>query len=1007
MKAQFNVILHILHFGLFFFFIFVPKRSTLNVYFHTMISPSNLPFEALAAKMKGRLLTDRASRILYATDASVYRKLPLAVAEPAGVDDLVALIHFASAHKISLVPRTAGTSLAGQAIGKGVVVDFSVHFTEILELNAQERWVRVQPGVIRDELNRHLKPHGLWFSPNTSTASRCMMGGMVGNNSSGTTSIRYGVTRDKVIEAKVLLCDGSMVTLGPKSPEGLVALLAKDTLEAKIYHHLIDRLQEPEVAAAIRSGYPKASIHRRNTGYAVDALLYQAPFNPGGPPINLATLFTGAEGTLGLLAEVKLRLDLFPPVHEAVVCAHFESVHEAMRATVEIMKHNPYACELMDKVILDCTKDNIAQAENRFFLEGDPGAILAVEMRADDKSGLDKTTLELIQSLSAKNLGHAYPVIYPPDTSRVWDLRAAGLGVLSNMKGDAKPLAFVEDTAVELGDLPEYIADFESMMAAFGQRAVYYAHAGAGELHVRPVLNLKTAEGQAQFRAIGEASADLVAQYGGSLSGEHGDGRARSEFIPKVIGEANYALLKEIKSVWDPQNIFNPGNIVSPEPMDADFRYTAGQRAFNASTFLDFSEKGNALLAAEACNGSGDCLKPHAAGGTMCPSYQATLQEADSTRARANMLRETLTRQGNPAFPWGSDELHKVLDLCLSCKACKRECPSSVDMASLKAEADYHYQVRNGFSRRTRFFGHFHRSAPWASTFAPLVNRLTGSKLMSQPFKKFMDIAPERSIPAFSAKRAVSKLRKYRGKGKPALVLYIDEFTQYQDAHIAADAGALLQKLGYTFVPVYTPSGRAYMSKAMLPEAKRIVQRSVRKLSEPSLEGLPIVGLEPSAILGFRDDLQKLFKGDEKKAIADIAQRCFTLEEFLAAEAEGGKIDASQFHEESKEIHLHQHCHQKTLSHVKYSKLLLGLPKNYRVTVIPSGCCGMAGSFGYEAEHFALSQQIGNMVLYPHVRKLDKAAIVVAAGTSCRHQLADGVDRKALHPAQVLLRALK
>jgi FAD/FMN-containing dehydrogenase/Fe-S oxidoreductase len=970
-------------------------------------SPTEIDFELLATKLNGSIHLDQTTRILYATDASVYRMLPLAVVVPKDPADVVAVVQFATAHGISITPRTAGTSLAGQAVGKGLVLDFSVHFNKILEINAEERWVRLEPGVIRDELNRILKPLGLWFSPNTSSASRCMMGGMVGNNSSGTTSIRYGVTRDKLLEAKVVLSDGSMALLGPKDADSLEGLAPGDHTEGRIYKQLLDALSQPSIAEAVRLGFPKAGIHRRNTGYAVDVLLKQQPFAPQGEALNLAKLICGAEGTLCLTTEFKLAVDFLPPPEEAVLCVHFESVHEAMKAAVLSVANEVYACELMDKTILDCTKDNLAQAENRFFVEGDPGAILCIELRAQDINDLDQAIARLINDLQSAGLGHAFPVVYPPDTGKVWELRAAGLGVLSNVKGDSKPLAFVEDTAVDLPDLPNYIAEFEVLMASFGQKAVYFAHAGAGELHVRPVLNLKSQSGQEQFRAIGAASARLVKAYNGSLSGEHGDGRARSEFIPGALGHDNYALLKAIKYTWDPQGIFNPGNIVDPDPMDQNFRYAAGQAPFTATTFLDFSEKGNILLAAEACNGSGDCRKLPATGATMCPSYQATRNEKDSTRGRANMLREVLTKPDNPAYPWGSDALHDVLELCLSCKACKRECPSSVDMALLKAEADYHYQKRNGLSYRSQFFGHFHKSARWASAFAPVVNWLINESPLSNGFKRAIGIAEARSFPKFAFRSGLRAASKFQESGAPELLLYIDEFTQYQDAHIAKAAGELLSRLGFRFKAMYAPSARAYMSKAMLPEAKHTAQVAVSKLKWAVEAGIPVVGLEPSAILGFRDDLPKLFKGEEKEGIAAMANLVMTFEEFLAKQMEKGRIDTSLFKEDSKEVQLHLHCHQKALSHVKYSKLVLGLPRNYTVKVIPTGCCGMAGSFGYEQEHYKLSMDIGEMVLFPRVREAGEAALIVAAGTSCRHQIADGTARKALHPAELLLSALK
>lgn len=963
-------------------------------------------WQVLQAILGERLHLDNTTRILYATDASVYRKLPLAVALPKGKEDVIAIVKFCQENSIPLIPRTAGTSLAGQCVGEGLVVDFSRFMTKILEVNAAEKWVILQPGVIRDELNDFVKKEGLFFGPNTSTANRCMMGGMLGNNSSGTTSIRYGVTRDKVMELEVVLADGSEATLKELDQSELLSLLESNAPEAKIIGSLIEELSPATVRMEIEEKFPKKEIHRRNTGYAVDLLAKMQPFDSEGDLFNPAKLIAGSEGTLCAVTKLKLRLDDLPPAYEAVVCAHFVSIHEAMTATVEAMQSTPYACEVMDKTILDLTKGNAEQVENRFFVVDDPGAILCIELRADNQASLDSKCTGLIERLKEKELGFAYPIVRAPDTAKVWALRAAGLGVLSNLKGKAKPVAFVEDTAVELTDLPSYILDFEKLMDGFGQKAVYYAHAGAGELHLRPVLDLKSKKGRAEFREIGEASAKLVKKYRGSLSGEHGDGRVRAEFIPEMIGAANYALLQRIKTIWDPQNIFNPGKIVNPDPMDADLRYEEGQRVFSFPTFFDFSEEGNMLELAEKCNGSGDCRKLPATGATMCPSYHASRNEKDSTRARANLLREALTRSPHEAFPFDNDEVHEVLDLCISCKACKRECPSSVDMSLLKMEADYHYYRRNGIPKRNRFFGHFHRSAKWGAMFPSLSNAFLGFSFFDEVLKSRFGIAQERSIPLFSAKTATA-LIKVKKTDSPTFVLYIDEFTQYQDAPIAKAAAEFFQRLGYSFAVIYAPSGRAYFSKSMLNEARSCAEDVLKKLDGFIAKNIPIVGLEPSGVLGFRDEYKRLFSGEKKQKAEKLASLSLTFEEFVAREMNTGKILKDAFTDTEQNIEVHIHCHQKALSSPRYSLEILNFPQNYSAVKIPAGCCGMAGSFGYEEEHFEMSQQIGEQILFPRLRSLPSETLVVAAGTSCRHQIKDGVQLKTTHPAEVLLKALK
>lgn len=963
-------------------------------------------WNALRQKIQGELSLSNLSKLAYSTDASIYKKAPLGVVYPKNIADLQEIVKFAGANKISLIPRAAGTSLAGQCVGDGLIVDVSKHFTRILKLNTEEGWVEVEPGVIRDELNRFLKPHGYFFGPNTSTASRCMLGGMLGNNSSGSTSIKYGVTRDKVLEVGAVLHDGSEALFKEKTPQEISDILNSRSAESDIYREMIQLLSPKEVQDEILNHFPRLDIHRRNTGYAVDELIKSLPFGENKTNLNLSKLLAGSEGTLCITTKIRFSIDKLPPQNEAIICAHFQSVVEAMKATVLIMPFEPYACELMDKTILDLTRGNIEQAENRFFVEGDPGAILAIEVRSDSESGLEEEIDKILNKLKAENYGFAFPVIRPPQTAMVWNLRAAGLGVLSNMPGDAKPVPFVEDTAVSLADLPEYISEFESLMEGFAQKAVYYAHAGAGELHLRPVLNLKSEKGVKELRAIAESSAELVKKYNGSLSGEHGDGRVRAEFIEYMVGSQNYELFKAIKKLWDPQHIFNPGKIVFPDKMDEDLRYSKNQSPFTAKTFLDFGENENMLQAAERCNGSGDCRNPHGSGAAMCPSYQASLNEVDTTRARANVLREVLTNSSNPQFPLDSQEVKEVLDLCLSCKTCKRECPSSVDMAALKAEAMYQYQQKNGISKRTKFFGYFHKSAGMATSMSFLVNPFLALKPIDSLIKSRYSIAKKRSIPKFSKNRASKLIRKYENASNPELVLYIDEFTEFQDAEIALSAAKLLRKLGFEFQVIYTPSGRAAISKSLLPLARECAHKALEKLKPFIEKGIPVVGLEPSGILGFRDDFLKLVEPSQRDLAKSLSQHSLTFEEFLFRHVESGRIHAGLFTERAENVHIHLHCHQKAMSHIKFSKAVLSLPKNYKIRAIPSGCCGMAGSFGYEEEHFEMSNKIGELVLFPHIRE-NKNALIAAAGTSCRHQVKDAITVRAYHPAEILLSALR
>lgn len=968
-----------------------------------------IPLRELAARLDGDLHTDDLLRHIYATDASVYREIPLAVAIPKTVVDIQRIIRFANTHKVPLIPRAAGTSLAGQCVGNGMVVDISKHFNHILEINPKEQWVRLEPGVIRDELNHYLKDHGLFFGPNTSTANRCMLGGMVGNNSCGSSSIVYGSTRDHVLELKGFLSDGTAVVFEPLSKEEFKAKLKGDSLEHRIYQQLWTSLSKSAVKKEIRKQYPKPSIQRRNTGYAIDVLLQSEPFG-GTELFNLSKLVCGSEGTLAFITEIKLHIDPLPPSEGILVCAHFESIELALKATLVAMAHQPFACELMDKIILDCTKGNIEQEKNRFFIEGDPKGVLMVEFRANQIEDAQQKAEALIRDLKTADLGYAYPQLRGADINKAWNLRKAGLGLLSNIPGDAKSVACIEDTAVEVSDLPAYIAEFSQIMADFKQEAIYYAHAGAGELHLRPVLNLKEAKDIDLFRKISEASARLVKKYQGSLSGEHGDGRVRAEFIPLMIGDKNYELLKSIKDCWDPNHILNPGKIVNAPPMDQDLRYLNGGEEADTKTIFDFSESGGLLRMAEKCNGSGDCRKLPLAGGTMCPSYQATRNEKDTTRARANALREFLKKK-NEGNPFYHEELKEVMDLCLSCKGCTSECPSNVDMAALKAEFQYQYHQEKGFPFRSRFIAAFGQLNRIGSLWPALSNWVLSNRLTGGLLKRIVGFAPERSMP----KLAGQSLRKwykrhYEAPSNPKQQVYFfcDEFTNYLDAAIGIKAIQLLSHLGYDVLLIsHTESGRAHISKGLLTAARGMAESNVQRFASIVGENKPLLGLEPSAILGFRDEYPKLVDKALQAQAKQLAKHSLLLEEFLYQEIQAGKIKSDAFTDAKVDILLHGHCHQKALSSVDYAAWVLALPLNYNVSIIPSGCCGMAGSFGYESEHFEVSMNIGELVLFPTIRKAKENTLIAAPGTSCRHQILDGTGKHALHPVEVLWEALK
>ena len=957
----------------------------------------------LSSNLDGELFFDNLHKSIYATDASVYRKIPLAVAFPKTKNDLKKLIAFAAKNNITLIPRAAGTSLAGQCVGDGIVVDVSKHFTKILAFDERNKTITVEPGVIRDELNLFLKPYNLFFSPNTSTSNRCMVGGMVGNNSSGTTSIRYGVTRDKVLALKTILSDGSEATFNALSAEEFRIKKTGDTLENKIYKTLYKELSNPETQAEIEREFPRTSIHRRNTGYAVDELLHSSVFSDNEEKINIAKLLSGSEGTLAMTVAISLTLDELPPENKIMIAAHFDSIQESLEAVLLTMKHKLYMCELMDKTILDCTKNNREQTKNRFFIEGDPQAVLLLEVKGNSTKEAELLANTLIDDLKQHNFGYAYPKLHGNDTNKATELRKAGLGLLGNIIGDNKAVACIEDTAVDLQDLPAYIADFTKMMDSYKQEAVYYAHAGAGELHLRPILNLKKSKDVALFKTITTETAKLVKSYKGSFSGEHGDGIVRGEFLPLMIGEQNYKLLKRIKFAFDPQAIFNKGKIIDAFPMDESLRYTTDREEPEIKTLQDFSDSQGILRAAEKCNGSGDCRKPSSAGGTMCPSYRASKDEKDTTRARANALREFLTNS-EKSNPFNQEELKQVFDRCLSCKACASECPSNVDVASFKAEFLYQYQKSNPPSLRTKLFANNVKYNKLGSLTPTLTNAILNTKIT----KILMGIAPERSIPKLASKT----LRKWYGQqakientknGK--VYLFCDEFTNYYDVQVGIDTVQLLQKLGYQVEIIdHEESGRSFISKGFLDEAKTIANKNIATFKELLTDETPLIGIEPSAILSFRDEYIRL--ADNKEAAQQISTHTFTIEEFIQKEIKKGKITASQFSSKTKTIKIHGHCHQKSLSTTASIFTMLNIPKNYTVTIINSGCCGMAGSFGYEKEHYELSMKVGEDSLFSKIRTYDTKTEISASGTSCRHQIYDGTKRTAKHPVSLLKEAL-
>ncbi len=979
-----------------------------------------LPWASLARKLSGELHWDEVHRILYATDASVYREVPLAVAFPRTEEDLVACVKFAQHHGIAITPRAGGTSLAGQAVGAGLVVDVSRFMREIIAIDTAAGYAIVAPGVIRDQLNAALAPLGYWFGPNTSTANRCTLGGMFGNNSCGSTSITVGSTREHVLAARVVLADGSVITygsppVGSTNEEEVTREEGADAgagdrieeqkggaigsqLAAEINGFLHDLLGDAERREKIVAAFPRREVTRRNTGYALDLLAAQQPFTPDGPPFNLCTLLAGSEGTLALTSQLTVRILPLPPSGSAVAALHFRTIDAALRATQRIMDTAPFMCELMDDTILRLARTNPEQARNAAFVDGDPRALLLVEYRGET----DAEAAAMAETAArGETTAYAAPVLRGQTTvAKVWKLRAAGLGILGNIVGDAKAVACIEDAAVAVEDLAAYTEEVTALLALYQQNPVYYAHAGAGELHLRPLLNLKTSAGRTDFFRITRDVAKIVKKYRGSLSGEHGDGRVRAVFLPDMLGPEVYQMLVDLKQTFDPEGVFNPGKIVEAPPMNEGLRYAADQLTPEYDTSLDFSDQGGLLRAAEKCNGSGDCRK--LSGGAMCPSYRATLSEQHSTRGRANLLREVLT-QNQQEDPFAHPALEEALDLCLSCKACTSECPSSVDMTNLKAE--YLHQ-KGSVGLRTRLVAANETLYALGSHVPSLAN--LGLQLFGPLVKKVVGVAASRSLPAFPRQTMRKWFKGHPGAacGEKIVYLFGDEFTNLQDPHTGVAAVVLLRKLGYQVLwPEHAASGRAHLSKGLLPAARERAVENIKVFSPLVSADHPLVGLEPSAVLSFRDEYPKLLRGAAADQAKSLADHVFTLDEFLFREMEAGRIGPDDFGPAALHIVLHVHCHEKALGDARKCAAALSLPEHFHVTLLDSGCCGMAGSFGYEAEHFELSTTIAEQSLLRHLRNLPQETVVVANGTSCRHQVKDLLGKKAISTGEALLRS--
>jgi len=939
---------------------------------------------ALATEITGEVRFDKVSRALYSTDASVYQIEPVGVLVPRTRNELIRIVAICAEFRCPITMRGGGTSQAGQAIGPGLVVDTSKHLTAILDLNVAERWARVEPGLVLDELNAQLRPHGLRFAPDVSTASRATIGGMMANNSSGARSVLYGKTIDHVLEQEVVLSNGSVVHFGPVDNEQLARKRGETSLEGACYRVIGDLATRHRDEITRR--FPR--VLRRVGGYNLDE------FVTADRPFNLAKLMVGSEGTLGVVLSAKVNLVPLPKA-KAVMAIQFASLLESLAATPLILRHGPSAVEVMDKSILDYTRQSaVLEAFRQSFIEGDPASLLCVEFYADRAEDLPPRLAALERDLRDHSFGYAYHhAIDLAAQARIWSLREAGLGLSMAMKEDAKSLSFVEDTAVAPERLRDYIERFLGIVRKHGTTAGVYAHASVGCLHVRPVVNMKTDAGVRRFEAIANDVSDLVLEFGGALSGEHGDGLVRSPFMAKMFGPELYEAFRTIKRTFDPNGIFNPGKIVDAPPLTANLRFGPSYSTRPVPTYFDYPE-GSFAGAVEMCSGLGACRKTLE--GTMCPSYMATRDEQHVTRGRANVLRLTMAgRLGEAGL--GDDGVYQTLDLCLECRACKAECPVGVDVARFKSEFLADYWQRHGTPLHARALGQARRAAEWGSRLAPLSNWLINSGVGRRLNERVLGIDKRRALPEFK-RRTLAQLAKGRLKAAHDVLLFNDTFTNHYDPEIGLAALDVLSAAGLR--PALAPNrccGRPQISKGLLDDARSMASRNTDLLFADAERGRPLIFCEPSCLSAVREDAPALLRGEARRRAEVVARSSVLFEEFLAA-----RTPRLVFKAGPKTILLHGHCHQKSMSLLGPARTLLSTIPNADVVDLDAGCCGMAGSFGYAREHYDVSRAIGERKLFPAVRNKPEGAVVVAGGTSCRHQIADFTGETAVHPAQLL-----
>ena len=975
-----------------------------------MNDPTKELEQILLGQIEGEVRFDPYSKALYSTDASLYQIEPIGVVVPKNKADVIAAVKIAYERNVPILPRGGGTSLAGQTVGEAIIIDMSKYMNQIIEVNVEERWARVQPGIVIDNLNHYLEPHGLMYPLDLATSSRANVGGTIGNNSAGSHSLIYGKTIDHVMSLGLVLSNGDEIIAEPISDEELATKCEGDSREGHIYREICRITAENE--EEIRKRYPR--ILRRVAGYNLDEYISDAgtkevtPYRRDGcdtdRPFSLAKIVVGSEGTLATITEAKIDL-VETPKMTALNVLHFETLIESMEAMQSILDCNPTAVELIDDKIINMTKQSLEFSRVANFIKGDPGAVLAVEFYGDSNDELYEKLDALERKMKSVGLGYAFVRCFTAEEKqRVWETRKAGLGLLMGTTGDHKPVGFVEDAAVAIKDLPEYVRRFDKIVADHDTTASHYAHASVGLLHNRPVINLKSESDIQKMHSIAAHVRDLLMDLGGAMSGEHGDGLVRSEWIESMFGPRIYGALREVKSAFDPTNIMNPGKIIDPPPMTESLRFGPNYRTIKIDTYFDFSSQDGFAGAIEMCNGVGACRKTLT--GTMCPSFIGTREEEHSTRGRANALRAVIS--GNLAREdFKSERLHEVLDLCLECKACKAECPSNVDMAKIKYEFLAHYYKERGLPIRNRLFGEIARFSKFGSKFAPLSNWFVNRWISKRILEKYVGVDQRRSLPRFvrrTFEKRFAGRRRPTGNQRKQVVLFHDTFMNYNYPHIGEAALHVLETAGFEVIlPQKKCCGRPMISKGMLDQAIENARYNVEQLKPYAAKGIPIVGCEPSCILALRDDYVDLIEGSDAKL---VGERAFMIEEFLINAHEAGELNLD-FTDDRKDILLHGHCHQRAIVGIQPSVKALNLPPGFTVEVMDSSCCGMAGSFGYEKEHYDLSMKIGELRLFGKIKEKEGDFEVAVAGVSCREQIRHGTGKEPKHLIELLADAIR